>query len=68
MATTFADLEARVRGVESRSARNEEDITALIGTVSDILTAVRRVESIVEAIGGNLGVTIPPAAQPEEES
>ena len=35
MATTFADLEARVRGLESRALRAEEDITAIIGTVME---------------------------------
>lgn len=47
MARTFADLEARVRGLESRADRNEEDITALITTSSETLTRVRRVETRV---------------------
>jgi uncharacterized coiled-coil protein SlyX len=33
LATTFADLEARVRGLESRAQPAEEDITAIITTV-----------------------------------
>jgi len=59
MATTFADLEARVRGVESRTTRNEEDVTVIIDTVSETLTRVRRLERAMEAIATHLGVTIP---------
>lgn len=33
MATTFADLEARVRGLESPMQRAEEDVTAIVTTV-----------------------------------
>lgn len=67
MVTTFADLEARVRGVESRTTRNEEDITVIIDTVSDTLVRVRRIERAVEAIAAHLGVTIPDEADDEDE-
>lgn len=42
MATTFADLEARVRGLESRAQRAEEDITAIISTVVETRDDVKR--------------------------
>jgi len=42
MATTFADLEARVRGLESPAQRAEEDITALITTVVEVRDDVRQ--------------------------
>lgn len=35
MATTFAELEARIRGLEVRAQKNEEDITAIVSTVVD---------------------------------
>ena len=42
MATTFADLEARVRGLESRAQRAEEDITAIISTVVETRDDVKQ--------------------------
>lgn len=60
MATTFADLEARVRGLESRTSRNEEDITVIISTVSETLTEVRYLKKVTEAIAEHLGVPLPP--------
>lgn len=57
--TTFADLEARVRGLESRLTRNEEDITVIIETVSETLTRIRHLERGVQAIANHLGVSIP---------
>jgi hypothetical protein len=44
MVTTFADLEARVRGVESRTQRAEEDITAIISTVVETRDDVKRLK------------------------
>lgn len=41
MPTTFADLEARVRGLDSRAQRAEEDITAIITTVTETRDDVR---------------------------
>ena len=41
MATTFADLEARVRGLESRMQRAEEDITEIVTTVVETRDDVR---------------------------
>lgn len=66
MATTFADLEARVRGIEARLSRTEEDVTAIIQTVSETLTRIRRLERIAEAIAGQLGVEVPPPVESDE--
>jgi uncharacterized coiled-coil protein SlyX len=44
MATTFADLEARVRGLESRAQRAEEDVTAIISTVVETRDDVKRLQ------------------------
>lgn len=41
MATTFADVEARVRGLESRAQRTEEDVTAIVTTVVEIRDDVK---------------------------
>jgi hypothetical protein len=50
MATTFADLEARVRGVESRVQRTEEDVTAIVTTVVEIRDDVRWLKRAVGAL------------------
>lgn len=44
MATTFADLEARVRGLESRAQRAEEDVTAIITTVVETRDDVKALQ------------------------
>lgn len=74
MATTFADLEARVRGVESRVQRTEEDTTAIITTVvdtrdeigvlrADVQWLVRTVEMLAQA----QGITPPPLVGPDDD-
>jgi uncharacterized coiled-coil protein SlyX len=50
MATTFADLEARVRGLESRTERAEEDVTAIIGTVIETRDDVKWLKRAVQAL------------------
>jgi hypothetical protein len=50
VATTFADLEARVRGLESRAQRAEEDVTAVVTTVIDIRDDVRWLKRAVQAL------------------
>jgi uncharacterized coiled-coil protein SlyX len=50
MATTFADLEARVRGLESRAQRTEEDVTALITTLIETRDDVRWLKRAVAAL------------------
>ena len=50
MATTFADLEARVRGLESRAERAEEDITAIIGTVIETRDDVKTLKDDVTSL------------------
>ncbi|GAA1984298.1 hypothetical protein [Amycolatopsis minnesotensis] len=58
MVTTFADLEARVRGLESRAARTEEDTTALITTVVETRDDVRWLKRAVAALLADRGLTV----------
>ena len=58
MATTFADLEARVRGVESRAQRAEEDVTAIITTVIETRDDVRWLKRAVQALLADRDITI----------
>ncbi len=58
MATTFADLEARVRGLESRAQQAEEDITAIIGTVVETRDDVRWLKRAVQALLDHAGVAV----------
>jgi hypothetical protein len=58
MATTFADLEARVRGLESRAQRAEEDVTAIINTVVETRDDVRWLKSAVQALLDHNGVVL----------
>jgi uncharacterized coiled-coil protein SlyX len=59
MATTFADLEARVRGLESRTQRAEEDITAIINTVVETRDDVRWLKRAVAALLDHNGISSP---------
>ena len=65
MATTFADLEARVRGLESRSQRLEEDVTAIITTVIETRDDVKWLKRAVEVLLANQGLTVEPADEDE---
>jgi hypothetical protein len=58
MATTFADLEARVRGLESRAERAEEDITAIVGTVVETRDDVKFLKRAVVALLDHHGITV----------
>jgi uncharacterized coiled-coil protein SlyX len=58
MATTFADLEARVRGLESRAQRAEEDITAIVGTVVETRDDVKWLRRAVSALLDHHGITV----------
>ncbi|WP_156935019.1 hypothetical protein [Pseudonocardia spinosispora] len=60
MATTFADLEARVRGLESRAQRAEEDITALITTVVETRNDVRWLRRAMTAQLEKQGLVVDP--------
>lgn len=62
MVTTFADLEARVRGLESRAQRAEEDITAIIGTVIETRDDVKWLKRAVQALLDHNGIGIDAAA------
>lgn len=56
MATTFADLEARVRGLESRAQRAEEDVTAITSTVIETRDDVKWLKGAVKALLDHNGV------------
>jgi hypothetical protein len=62
VATTFADLEAQVRGLESRAQRAEEDITAVIGTVVETRDDVKWLKRAVQALLDHSGVAMDSAA------
>jgi uncharacterized coiled-coil protein SlyX len=59
MPTTFADLEARVRGLESRTQRAEEDVTAIVTTVVEIRDDVRWLKRAVQALLVDRHLTVP---------
>jgi uncharacterized coiled-coil protein SlyX len=67
VATTFADLEARIRGLESRQARTEEDTTVIITTVSDTALKVEWLTQAMTAIADRLGVELPPMEEDDLE-
>lgn len=58
MPTTFADLEARVRGLESRTQRAEEDITAIVTTVVETRDDVAWLRRAVQALLDHHGITV----------
>lgn len=58
MATTFADLEARVGGLESRSQRAEEDITAIKGAVIETRDDVKWLKRAVQALLDHNGLRV----------
>jgi hypothetical protein len=66
VATTFADLEARVRGVESRVQRAEEDVTAIVETVVEIRDDVRWLKRAVGALLAHQGLTVGPDETSDE--
>lgn len=59
MATTFADLEARVRGLESRAQRTEEDVTAIVTTVVEIRDDVKWLKRAAQALLTDRNLTVP---------
>jgi len=60
VATTFADLEARVRGLESRTQRAEEDVTAIVTTVVDTRDDLRWLKRAVQVLLDHQGLTVEP--------
>jgi hypothetical protein len=60
MATTLADLEKRVRRLEARQARTEEDQLAISRTVSETAQTVYWLARAATAIADHLGVQLPP--------
>jgi len=68
MPTTFADLEARVRGLESRTQRAEEDVTAIVTTVVEIRDDVRWLKRAVQALLADRNITVQDDDESGEES
>lgn len=66
MATTFSDLEARVRGLEARALRTEEDVTAIVTTVIETRDDVRWLRQAVQALLDHAGLESPPDASGDE--
>jgi uncharacterized coiled-coil protein SlyX len=64
VATTFADLEARVRGLESRVLRTEDDITAIVTTVVETREDVKWLKRAVQALLDHQGLSV---AEPEDD-
>jgi uncharacterized coiled-coil protein SlyX len=59
VATTFADLEARIRGLESRVQRAEEDdVTAIVSTVVETRDDVKWLKVAVQALLDHNGITV----------
>lgn len=58
MATTFADFEARVRGLESRARRVEEDVTVTATTVIGTRQDVRWLKRAVQALLADRNITV----------
>jgi hypothetical protein len=58
--TTFADLEARVRGLESRAPRAEEDVTAIVTTVVETRNDVRWLKRAVQVLFDYNGLAVEP--------
>lgn len=67
MPTTFADLEARVRGLESRTQRAEEDVTAIVTTVVEIRDDVRWLKRAVGALLADRNLTVPDDGSGDED-
>lgn len=66
MATTFADLVARVRGVELRQERNEEDITAIVTTVDELRHHAVYSRLLLNHIAAHLDIATPTNAEVED--
>jgi uncharacterized coiled-coil protein SlyX len=66
MATTFADLEARVRGLESRTQRAEEDVTAIVTTVVETRDDVAWLKRAVQALLDHHGIEVEDAGEAGE--
>jgi len=58
--TTFADLEARVRGLESRAQRAEEDVTAIVTTVVETHDDVKWLKRAVQVLLDHNGLAVEP--------
>jgi hypothetical protein len=67
MATTFADLEARVRGLESRTQRAEEDVTAIVTTVVEIRDDVKWLKRAVHALLVDRNLSVPENDESSED-
>ena len=66
MAATFSELEARVRGLEARALRTEEDVTAIVTTVIETRDDVRWLKRAVQALLDHAGVESHPDTDDDE--
>jgi hypothetical protein len=66
MATTFSELEARVLGLEARTLRTEEDVTAIVTTVIETRDDVRWLKQAVQALLNHAGVELEPDKASDE--
>jgi uncharacterized coiled-coil protein SlyX len=58
VATTFADLEDRIRGLESRAQRAEEDVTAIVSTAVETRDDVKWLKVAVRALLDHNGLSV----------
>lgn len=58
MAASNAELEMRVKALETRVGRHEDDITSLIDVTSDTLKRVKRIEQGLDALLAHHGIVV----------
>ena len=68
MAASLAEIEMRVRVLEAKTTRLDEDTEAYGDTITDTNVRVRRLERAIEAIAAALNVEIPAETDPELEA
>ena len=66
MATTFADKEAPVRGLESRTQRAEVDITAITTTVIETRDNVKWLKRALQALLDHNGIGVDDSAAEDD--
>jgi predicted nucleic acid-binding Zn-ribbon protein len=65
VAASLPELEMRVRALEAKTTRLDEDTEAYGDTITDTNQRVRRLERAIEAIAAALNVEIPAEPDPE---
>lgn len=58
MAASNAELEMRVKALEARVGRHEDDITSLLDVTSDTLKRVKRIEHGLDALLAHHGIVV----------